>query len=247
MEESQNRAIDWFSSNRLLCNREKTQQITLNLNHCNDSQAVKLLGFQIDNKLNFQLHIDTICKKISRVNYLIWRLRDILDDNYLRTVYFSFFQSHISYGLLVWGHSHYVHNIFLLQKRIVRTMCRVGCFEHCRPLFKRLQVCTVYNLYIYHVLLYAKSNLDHFSYRQDIHSHNTRYKTRIEIPKHRLSKTSNSFKINAVTFFNRLPTSARTIPFQIFKKNIYEWLVNNPFYSIQEFLENKPSIQFIVA
>jgi hypothetical protein len=47
----------------------------------------------------------------------------------------SLLQSHISYGLILWGHSPSVKNILLIQKKIIRTFCRANYLDHCRPLF----------------------------------------------------------------------------------------------------------------
>lgn len=242
MRNAQNLALNWFSSNKLFCNLDKTQQIILSLKHSNDLHTVKLLGFHIDSKLNWQAHIHSVSKKLNRVNYLIWKLREILDIHYLRITYFSLFQSHIAYGLLIWGHSHHASEILLLQKKVIRTMSRSGPLEHCRPLFISLKIPTIVNLYIYHVLLYAKSNLQNLTTRQEIHNHNTRHKEMINIPRHRLTKTSISFQINSVNFFNKLPLLARTIPLTKFKVTVYNWLVQNPFYSVEEYLKSNVNL-----
>ena len=65
-------AIKWFSDNNMIVNPKKLQAIISSNHNCcltiNNTQikfkeSVTLLGFEIDNKLNFEKHVSTICKK----------------------------------------------------------------------------------------------------------------------------------------------------------------------------------------
>lgn len=241
---AQERAYDWFSSNKLACNPDKTQHLTMSLKQDTNMESVKLLGIHIDSKLNWSIHIDSVCKKISRVSYLLWKLKDFVSKDYLRLAYYGLFQSHILYGLLAWGHSTHVSNVLIIQKKAIRNIAGAQLLAHCRPLFIQLKIPTVINLYIFHILLYTKSNLNNFLLRQDIHNHNTRNRSRIDILPHRLALTGGSFKLNCIYFFNKLPEEARIVDFRCFKSKLYDWLVNNPFYSIREFLNSNVDIVF---
>jgi hypothetical protein len=244
IKNSETSIMNWFTANKLVCNQNKTQSITFSLNRRLETQSVKLLGIHLDSKMNWKEHINSVVRKISRVNFLFWKLKSYVDNECLRLAYFGLFQSHIQYGILLWGHSPHVHSILLMQKRIVRTMAGADLVEHCKPLFISFRICTVINLYIYTVLLYIKANLHFFMTRQVFHNHNTRGKTLLHIPQHRLALTGNSFKINGVKFFNRLPESARSTDFSNFKNKIYSWLVCNPFYSLKEFWETDINVTF---
>lgn len=248
LEENINHAYNsaqiWFSSNKLLCNNDKTQDLLLSMAGRSNYKSVKLLGFHLDSRLDWNDHIDGICKKISRVSFLMWKLRDCVRDEYLRISYFSFVQSHICYGIVLWGHSSAVHDILIIQKKILRTMCRVDEVEHCKPLFIRLNIMIVINLYIYQVLIHTKLHLSDFTTRDHFHAHDTRGKAKLDLPQHRLAKTGKSFKANCVRFFNRLPQTAKLIPFNHFKKTIKNWLVENPFYSLDEFEMSEFNVKF---
>lgn len=240
----QEKAFEWFSANKLCCNADKTQYLTLGLLNTVDLNSVKLLGFQIDSKLNWSLHISNVCRKVSRVSYLLWKLKNFVSSNYLRVTYFGFFQSHISYGLVIWGHSTHVNSLLVLQKKCLRTMAGVGPLEHCRPLFVSFKILTVINLYVYNVLLFTKSNLHIFTHRHNIHQHLTRGRNKLDLPAHRLAKTSNSFKINCINLFNKLPEAAKNVSFNRFKSKIYSWLIENPFYRLEEFFVANTNIKF---
>ncbi len=241
---AQDEAINSFSSNKLICNKDKTQNILLSLTQKQDLQSVKLLGFFLDSKLNWNIHINNICQRLSRVCFLFWKLRDLISVEYLRTSYYGLFQSHLSYGLILWGHATSVNNILLIQKRALRTMCGAHPLAHCRPLFIQMKILTVYNLYIFQILTFTKTNLNLFSTRQDTHTHFTRNRTQLDIPQHRLAKIGTSHQVNCLRFFNKLHESARTIPYSLFKNKLMAWLLLNPFYSLKEFLEYKIDIIF---
>jgi len=243
-QEAEMKAYDWFSANRLSCNSDKSQYITISLKPEVKFESVKLLGFNIDTKLNWSLHIQAICQKISRVSYLLWKLKEFVSPEYLRLAYFGLFQSHILYGLILWGHSSHTQEILLLQKKAVRSIAGVGSTAHCKPLFLDLKIPTIINLYIFQILLYTKSNLHNFRIRQDQHNHYTRNRGKIDIIQHRLAITGNSYKLNCINFFNKLPEEAKVVSFNVFKNKLYHWLISNPFYTINEFLKCDVKIEF---
>jgi hypothetical protein len=83
------------------------------------------------------------------------------------------FQSHVSYGLVVWGCSLHIHNILIIQKRVVHIFEGVGKLDHCWPIFKDRKILSVICLYIFHRLLYIKVNLDLVDVRGAVHTYGT--------------------------------------------------------------------------
>jgi len=67
----------------------------------------------------------------------------------LQTVYFAHLNSQISYGIIFWGSSSSMRNVFIIQKREIRIMLRMGPRNSCREGFKKLDILTVPCLYIY--------------------------------------------------------------------------------------------------
>lgn len=243
-KQAEEQTQSWFCANKLSSNLEKTQYLQLSLKQEIDFESVKLLGFHIDSKLRWSIHIETVCKKISRVNYLLWKLKSFVSLEYLRMSYFGLFQSHILYGILIWGHSPHITDILLLQKTAIRNIAGVGSLAHCRPIFIELKIPTVINLYIFQVLLYTKTNLQCFPIRAESHQYNTRGGGKLNILPHRLAKSGNSYKLNCIKFFNKLPDSAKFVNFNIFKSKIYNWLIKNPFYNLNEFINCDIDVQF---
>jgi hypothetical protein len=53
-------------------------------------------------------------------------------------VYFAYFHSIVSYGIIFWGSSASMQNVFLIQKRAVRIMPGIGHRSSCREAIKKL-------------------------------------------------------------------------------------------------------------
>ena len=85
-------ATDWYDSNLTQGNLKKYQTINIrnklasNDKTCiavkgkaiTESISLKLLGVTIDSKLNFDEHINSICKKASQRNAMMMRLRNLI-------------------------------------------------------------------------------------------------------------------------------------------------------------------------
>ena len=86
MESESKISIDWFETNKMIVNPGNLQSIIIdkkNQDHTKEtfeigdkvieaSSSVKLLGVQIEDKLNFNLHITNICRSAAnQLNALI--------------------------------------------------------------------------------------------------------------------------------------------------------------------------------
>ena len=87
------------------------------------------------------------------------KLSNILNIVTLRIVYFAYFQSLVNYGIIFWGSSSTMHNVFLMQKRIIRIMLGFGP-SSCRGVFRKLDILTVPSLYIYALMMFVVNNPD---------------------------------------------------------------------------------------
>jgi hypothetical protein len=239
-----NEAKNWFIANKLQLNEDKTQRLvcTLSSGYAEDQLSVNLLGFSIDQKLTWVDHISSTCKRLARVTFLLRKLTRLVSQHYLIIVYHALFHSVLSYGLLIWGHASAVQDILLLQKRAVRIVTSSAYLEHCKPLFLKTGILTVYAHYILVSAVYVHSNLHLFARRETYHSHMTRRRQDLDVPFCRLSKTRDSFPTLAIKIYNHLPTSLRNLDCRKFKLKLKNWLRTKPYYSLREFFEDTTDI-----
>jgi len=87
----------------------------------------------------------------------------------LRTIYFSYVHSVISYGIIFWGNSHFSTNVFKIQKRIIRIIINIVRRNSCRQLFKQLQILPLPSQYIFSLLVFVNKNRELFLSNSEIH------------------------------------------------------------------------------
>jgi len=75
----------------------------MNNSKVNVNNACKYLGMIVGNKLDFNIHIQALETKLSRSVGILCKLQHVLPLSTLRTFYFALIQSHLLYGVLLWG------------------------------------------------------------------------------------------------------------------------------------------------
>ena len=108
--------IDWFKKNKMVVNPDKFQaiildkpkidytdeHITVNNQQINVVSSVKLLGLQLDDKLNFNLHISNICKSAANQLNALIRLKKFMNSEEKKILINSYFMPNFNYCPLVW-------------------------------------------------------------------------------------------------------------------------------------------------
>ena len=108
-------AINWFNENNMIVNPDKFQTMIITSNKEQNNtpvkingaditpeSSVKLLGIEIDNKLNFEKHISTLCNKASNQLNAICRLQPYMGQKEKETIINTFVYSNFNYGSLIW-------------------------------------------------------------------------------------------------------------------------------------------------
>jgi len=95
MADAQAESQYWFEANGITLNKSKTQSLLFTLcrtqTDIDECESAKLLGVVLDSTLNWELHIQNVCTRLSRVVCLLRHLRNLLPNNILRNSYFAFF------------------------------------------------------------------------------------------------------------------------------------------------------------
>lgn len=232
-----NEAEKWFQANNLKLNMDKMQTIDFNTKP-RSTQTIKLLGVYIDSALNWNSHVDYMCKKLNTTVYQIRRLIDTTNIDTAKLVYYANFYSIVNNSILLWGSTGHSQRVFRIQKKCIRMIMGTSSREHCKPLFRKLQLMTVPSLFIYNCLLFAKNNIQKLELQSNMHSYFTRGNTSVRIPYHRMSLTQQSVKYQAIKFFNCLSEHTKILPINTFKNKIKKYLVDSAFYSIEDFFNS---------
>jgi hypothetical protein len=121
----------WLRANHLSLNFNKTnylhfttkRNMTVNLkirynnNFITSSSYTKFLGVTKDNTLSWNNHIDLIVKKLSTACFILRNAKTYMSASSLKIIYYAFFHSVMSYGIIFWGNSSHSSIIFRIQKK----------------------------------------------------------------------------------------------------------------------------------
>ena len=85
-------------------------RLTLKFHHTKlfESTRIKYLGLILDNKLSWKPHITELYKKLSRALGMLHKIRSFCPTNVMRSLYFSLFNSPLSYSLVASGNANKV-------------------------------------------------------------------------------------------------------------------------------------------
>ena len=227
---------NWFVSNKLKLNVDKTQHIFFST-YTTNVQSVKCLGVHVDNKLQWHTHVDYLARKLAICTFQIRKLIKLTNIETTKCYYYSNFQSILSYGVTLWGMCASVERLFVIQKYAIRAMCCVKHQEHCKPLFAKLNILTLPCLLILECLLFVKANMNNQESQK--HSYNTRHNEQLYIPLHRLTRTQRQpIFYMSTKLFNSISRETQSLPMAKFKLVVRKYLLQEAFYSLDEFLTN---------
>lgn len=118
------------------------------------------LGIIIDHKLTWTPHIDQL-RKLSRSLYVLRRVKGMSGVNKEKTAYFSLFESHVRYGLAIWGNNSIgnLQRVLVLQKKAVGTLAGLDPMATYRKVFQDQNILTVLSLYMSEVICYVVSHI----------------------------------------------------------------------------------------
>lgn len=245
---------NWLKNNMLYLNtcktkfidfRNKTDRLTLKIGDTNieSTSNSKMLGIIVDDQLTWKYHIKHVINKLCTAVYALRKLYKLLDTNVLRTVYFAYIQSVLSYGLIFWGGSSELEDVFVIQKWAIRIMKGLNKRTSCRNHFKELHILPLPSLYIFEILNFTKRNIKRFNMNSDFHEYNTRNRNNLRDVSHRMSLYEHSPRSVGISLYNQLPLRIRNLNVIDFKATVRGELEFNCFYSVKEFEKHYQGIK----
>ena len=166
--------------------------------------AIKFLGVLLDENLSWKNHINVIENKVSKNLGILRKAKPYLDVKCLKSLYFSFVHSYLTYCNIAWASTNQtkLKKLYCKQKLACRIIFNVSRNTPSDPLFAKLGALNIYKLNIHQVLTFMlktkldlnpKVFLEQFSEIQ--HKYNTRYsKDNFKIPRIKLKSSTYAIK-----------------------------------------------------
>lgn len=246
----------WFRVNGLALNLSKTHFIQFNLSgkpvkpltvlvdgvKIDETETTKFLGFHIDRGLRWDTHINVVSGKLGSACYALSRVARVVSTEVARACYFATVHSQLQYGAELWARAADWERAFRLQKRAVRCMARIPQDHSARPHFKELGILTLPSILIFQVAMYVRTNPNSFKKYGSTHSYYTRNKDKLAAIPRSLTKSSKLTHIMGPLVYNKLPDDITSAPsLQCFKYKLKRWLIEQSFYSYEEYTEKSVS------
>jgi hypothetical protein len=158
------------------------------------------LGIIVDKNLTWKAHLLKICSKMSKVSGIMCKMKNILSQDILRTLYNSLFLPYINYGILCWKSK--IKEVVKLQKKVVRIIEGANYNAHTEPIFKKHRLLKVFDICTLQELKFCykmENNLlppyflsGLFTRNSSIHHHRTRVADSFHLPRvrHEFAKMS---------------------------------------------------------
>ena len=153
----------WVIANRLLLNADKSvyilfsskpfygplRPVRIGPEIINRVFSTKFLGLILDCNLSWELHILSLCNKLSKINGVLYQIRKKLSRGALLSVYYSLCYSLITYGITIWGGTcaKYVNKVYMRQKQLLRTITFSNKYCLSTPIFNELRILKLHNVY----------------------------------------------------------------------------------------------------
>ena len=239
---------DWLKANKLSLNVKKTNvllfktsrrttandkfEIVLNGTVVEEKKSAKYLGVYIDNKLMFDGQRKHVLTRLQKSNAILAKTRHFVPKSTLRNIYFAHFQSHLDYGLPVWGHAlkSHVKPILKSQKKAVRLINFQSPYSsNLGTLFTENKILTLKKC-----LAYKTSQLIWKAWKNTLPSNIQQLFKKLENlklfkPSRRINLTQNCTSYAGVKMWNNIPSQIRNIPsYLLFKAKIKEYLLRSP-------------------
>ena len=118
---------------------------------CIDNVPIKkvpvfnFLGIEIHTNLKWNSHIDKIAGKVGKGLGILNKLKRFLPRNILVMIYNTLIQSHINFGILLWGQD--PQRLVTMQKKAIRAVTSSKYNSHTEMSFKHLKILKIQDIF----------------------------------------------------------------------------------------------------
>ena len=226
-----NQCLDYFRANRMSVNLSKTEFIIFNLSnkvidpislhvedwHIHLSKSCKLLGIILDEKLTWKEHLSKVINKLKSNVYMLQCNKKLLGSTHLKMLYYAHINSHLMYGLELWGSMctrTEFNRLYKVQKKCIRIMTSSNYNAHTDPLFKAEKILPLQKLVDLSLVLFVKKlqlnvipkTIKNFFVFND---RSTRSNGIPVIKQHKYQKTNNSILVRSIEKWGHLSVTTK--------------------------------------
>ena len=227
------------SRQRLARLPDPTLNIQINGQFIDNINDDKLLRMRVDNTLQFNKHVDDVCKAVSNKLNLLRKIKKYLGHHHRVLYYNAYILPSIDYCFTIYGNASKSHldRIFKLQKCAARIIHDAPPDALSKPLFVKLNWLNVFERCTLNkgVLLFKIFHNLAPNYLQCLFSHttNNNYQLRaiadhgLAIPRHNTEFCKRSLQYSGVSMWNELPISIRnSSSLHTFKASLHKYIVD---------------------
>ena len=235
---------NWLNSNKLSLNINKTKFLIIKNNRKNftykfnikfgqtpiqQTDKITYLGVIIDSKLNWKPHLDYISKKISSGCWALYKLKNYLNKQSLKQIYYGLVHQKLQYCVSCWGGSEIsnLSKIEVLQRKAIRNIEKAHYMAPTSNFFKKLNILKLKDIYTFQIskIMFKINNNSwlgnfNFVHINQIHSHQTRLASsgNFYVEGNKIANSSIT-KVGPKVWL-KIPDEIKTLNFNLFKKTV---------------------------
>ena len=252
-----NEISEWLLANRLTVNVDKTcymiflpthassqsvnLDLTINKLKLLKVSSIKFLGMQIDDKLEWKLHIQEISQVLRRYVGVFYKMSLKLPQNVLKLLYFAIIYPRILYGIEIYANTYMtnLHDLIILNNRILRILQHKSLITNVNDLYNAFNTLSINKLFYFQILLYAHAVYFKLPTLPEIFIHNHKLNNEVHTHNTRSSKDFHRVVIKSVystkiysnlcaKYWNQIPVSSKALSNpNLFKKQLKTYLLVN--------------------
>ena len=151
----------WFQVNKLSLNIGKTNfmifgnkqseanhVVSINGMNIKRVYVTQFIGVHIDSHLNWGEHINHIKRKMSKNVSIMRRVKHLLIDSTLYSLYSTLVMPYLNYCCGIWGNTYKsrIQPLHIIQKRAICICKKADYMSHSRPLFYQLKSINIHDM-----------------------------------------------------------------------------------------------------
>jgi hypothetical protein len=242
----------WFAVNKLSLNVSKTNFMIFSKTNINEDYTVsinkvnikrvymtKFLGVNIDSQLNWASHINLVKTKISKNVSIMYKLKYILNNSALYSLYCTLILPFLNYCNETWGNNYYVklQPLITIQKKAMRIIEKSEYRAHTMPIFLKYKTLKLEDLikfnsmcfmYKVHINSIPISLAKYFCRINQMHDHGTRHCNDLQIKCCKSKQKSFAMSIVGPKMWLQIPQALKSLPtLNTFKRQYKNSLIVN--------------------